>query len=103
MATDTWCLRSSALTWSVPFDFAGVGGKRVFQELQAMLPNPGKRLMCQDAGMKNRLEMEPSVPIACHAMAVSSLDLGALAQRAWLINLWYSITVDVMHPGNTYC
>ena len=38
-------------------DFAGVGGKRVFQELQAMLPNPGKRLMYQNTGMKNKLEM----------------------------------------------
>jgi hypothetical protein len=85
-----------------PFDFAGVGGKRVFQELRVMLPNPGKRLMCSDTGMKNRLEMEPSMPIACHAVVVSSLDPGTLARRACLAKSWHSITVIIMHPGNTY-
>lgn len=38
-------------------DFAGVGGKIVFQELQAIVPNPVKRLIYQNIGMKNRLEV----------------------------------------------
>ena len=79
-------------------DLSGVGGKRVFQELQAILPIPGKRLMCQDYGMKDRLEMEPSMSITCHAVAASSLDLSRLVlwHNVLALGDTYSITVDII-------
>lgn len=77
-------------------DFTRLGGKRVFQELQAMLPNPGKRLMFRDADMKNRLEMEPRMSITCHAVAISSLD--PLGPVLWheVLAFWYNIAVHVI-------
>jgi hypothetical protein len=76
--------------------FTGLGGKRVFQELQAMLPNPGKRLMFRDADMKNRLEMEPRMSITCHAVAVSSLDPPGPVLWHEVLALGYNIAVDVI-------
>jgi hypothetical protein len=77
-------------------DFAGLGGKRVFQELQAMLPKLGKRLVCRDTEMKNRLEMKPSMSITCHEVAVSSLD--PLGPVLWheVLALGYNIAVVVI-------
>lgn len=94
------CLRNSAHShshsWSVHVDSTGLGGKRVFQELQAMLPNPGKRLMFRDADMKNRLEMEPRMSITCHAVAVSSLDPPGPVLWHEVLALGYNIAVDVI-------
>ena len=80
----------------MPRDFTGLGGKRVFQELQAMLPNPGKRLMFRDAYMKNRLEMETSMSITCHVVADSSLDPPEPVLWHGVLALGYNIAVDVI-------
>lgn len=84
-------------------DFAGLGGKRVFQEPQAILPKPGKRLVCRDTDMKNRLEMEPSMSINCHAVAVSNLDPFGPALWHEVLALGYNHCSRCHRSDNTHC
>jgi hypothetical protein len=84
-------------------DFTGVGGKSLFQELQAMLPKPGKRLVCRDTDMKNRLEMKPSMSITCHAVAVSSLDPFGPALWHEVLPLGYNHCSRCHRLDNTHC
>jgi hypothetical protein len=46
--------------------------------------------------MKNMLEMEPSMSITCHAVAVSSLDPSGPVLWHNVLALWYSVAVDVI-------
>ena len=61
-----------------------------------MLPKPGKRLMGRNPDIKNGLEMEPSVSVTCHAVAVSSLNPSGPVLWHNVRALGYGIAIDVI-------